>query len=156
MSYATLQVLRCLGPVKLRVFWGAGNSRLMQKMTSISRKRSKNWRLSISKMFFCFTPWLQHGHLKGSKDHQVVWLIIFHHPLTGRHMEIQLPQQRGCDLKLGEHCSKPRLVVLYRGWNPTQLYRDYIKPWNKDPVINQSGFHGMRKRGWKRDHNLDL
>ena len=26
--------------------------------------------------------------------------------------------------------------------HPTQLYRDYDKPRNKDPVINQSVFHG--------------
>ena len=27
----------------------------------------------------------------------------------------------------------PWLVGLYRGWNPTQFYRDYNKPRNKDP-----------------------
>ena len=25
---------------------------------------------------------------------------------------------------------------------PTQLYRDYFQPWNKDPGINQPGFNG--------------
>ena len=41
--------------------------------------------------------------------------------------------------------SKHWLVGLYRGWNTTQLYGDYInKPWNKDPGTwtNQPVTHG--------------
>ena len=43
---------------------------------------------------------------------------------------------------LGEQWSKPGLVVLYWGWHPTQLYGDCKKPWNKDRLIKQPGFHG--------------
>ena len=39
--------------------------------------------------------------------------------------------------------AKPCLVVWYWGWNTTtQLYGDYNKQWNKDPVIKQAVFHG--------------
>ena len=44
-------------------------------------------------------------------------------------------------LKLLEPWKKgPWLVRVYRGWTPFQLYGDYNKPWNKDPVFKQPGF----------------
>ena len=30
---------------------------------------------------------------------------------------------------------KPWIFAVYEGWNPAQLYRDYSKPWNKDPIL---------------------
>ena len=44
-----------------------------------------------------------------------------------------------------EQWPKPWLLAAYGGLY-SQLYRDYNKPWNKDP-INQPGFHGMSFQG---------
>ena len=41
---------------------------------------------------------------------------------------------------------KPWLFRVYRGWKTTQLCGDCNKPWNKDPVIKQSAFHGSSIR----------
>ena len=42
-----------------------------------------------------------------------------------------------------EQWPKPWLIAVYRGWNTTQLYRDYFISHEIRNLINQSGFHGM-------------
>ena len=70
---------------------------------------------------------LQRRGLPGEKNSLVLWFM---------------------EPKQFEQCSKSWLVVWYRGWNPTQLYGDYFISQYKDPVINQSVFHGMSFTGF--------
>ena len=40
---------------------------------------------------------------------------------------------KNCTNHLSNEKKGPWLFAVYRGWNTTQVYREYNKPWNMDP-----------------------
>ena len=91
--------------------------------------------------------------LLGVKDAQIVW------SLRWTFLEVsheQVDHGNTCHEIRPTIQSAIQPVVLprglyYPGWNTTQFCRDdYHKPWNKDPFMNQAGFHGMSAKGLER------
>ena len=146
--------LEMLGHISYVSLGGGGIGGVMEKWHQYQGKGQRIGGYQSQRcIFVCFTPCLQHDYLEGWKKSSSFFFDHFSPSVDwSSQLPIQLPKRippkktGGCDLKLGEHCSKPRLVVLYRGWNPTQLYRDYFIS-HEIRIPSLTNQYKMRKSG---------